>query len=384
MTADATPAILFWVQHLLGIGHFARTAALAGCAAARGYAAHIAVGGTPVPGAQTGGVTLHPLPALHAADETFSGLVNDRGAPAGEADWRARGDRLATLLETIRPRLVVLEHYPFGRRAFGREIAALLDRAGASGVLKVAVSVRDILVDRKAERWAEAADFIERRVDRVFVHGDPDFIALDDTFPLAARIAAKLHYTGYVDPLPAEAEPEAPAPAEAEILVSSGGGRVGAALRAAALALGSGPNGEPVRIRAGGAVPAAEFEALRSSAGPQVTVERNRPDFRRRLAGCACSVSQAGYNTVVDILKSAAPSVLVPFDTAGETEQMRRARRLEAMERAVVLPEDALTPHRLKEAVAGAQALPRRSLPVRLDGAEAFVRALPGLIGAPA
>ncbi len=90
MTADAPPAILFWVQHPLGIGHFARTAALAGRAAARGYAAHIAVGGTPVPGAQTGGVALHPLPALHAADETFGGPVNDRGAPAGEADWRAQ------------------------------------------------------------------------------------------------------------------------------------------------------------------------------------------------------------------------------------------------------------------------------------------------------
>ncbi len=383
MTADAPPAILFWVQHLLGIGHFARTAALAGRAAAGGYAAHIAVGGTPVPGAQAGGgVALHPLPALHAADETFGGLVNDRGAPAGEADWRARRDRLAALLDTIRPRLIVLEHYPFGRRAFGREIAALLDRAVAAGAPRVAVSVRDILVDRKAGRWAEAADFIERRVDRVFVHGDPDFIALDDTFPLAARIAAKLHYTGYVDPLPAEAE--MPTAAEAEILVSSGGGRVGSALRAAALALGSGPNGEPVRIRAGGAVPSSEFEALRCSAGPRVTVERNRPDFRGRLAGCACSVSQAGYNTVVDILKIAAPSVLVPFDTAGETEQMRRARRLEAMERAVVLPEPALTPHRLKEAIARAQALPRRSLPVRLDGAEAFVRALPALIGAPA
>ena len=378
MTAEAPPAILFWVQHLLGVGHFARTAALAGSAAANGYAAHIASGGANVPEARTGGAALHPLPPLCAGDEAFDRLVNARGDPAGDADWRARSDRLAAIVSKVRPQLVVLEHYPFGRRAFGQEITALLGRARAQGAVRVAVSVRDILVGRKAERWSEAADFIERHVDRVFVHGDPAFVALDETFPLVYRIEPKLHYTGYVDRLPADAE--AAALAEPEILVSSGGGRVGSALRRAALALGGGPDGEPIRIRAGLSVPAHALAALTASAGPRITVERNRPDFRARLAGCACSVSQAGYNTVIDILKTGAPSVLVPFDTSGETEQMRRARRLEEIGRAVVVPEAELTPARLRVAIAAAQALPRRPVEIRLDGAESFTRALPGLL----
>ena len=339
-------------------------------------------GGPDVPGIDTGAAALHPLPALCSADESFSSLVNERGAPAGEDDWRQRSDRLAAILSRVRPQLVVLEHYPFGRRAFRQEIETLLDNARALGVTGVAVSVRDILVARAPQRWAEATAFIERHIDRVFVHGDPAFIALDETFPLAARIASKLHYTGYVDPHPAEAPTLART--EPEILVSSGGGRVGSALRATALALGAGPNGERIRIRAGPALPERAFAALQASAGQQVIVERNRPDFRVRLAGCACSVSQAGYNTVVDILKSGAPAVLTPFDAAGETEQMRRARRLESMGRAVVVPEASLTPQRLKNAIAEAQSLPRRVVPVRLDGATAFVRALPGLIGAPA
>ncbi|MDE0716763.1 MAG: glycosyltransferase [Rhodospirillaceae bacterium] len=236
--------------------------------------------------------------------------------------------------------------------------------------------MRDILVSRKAERWVEAAEFIERHVDRVFVHGDPAFVAFDETFPLARRIEPKLHYTGYVDPHPAEAA----APAEPEILVSSGGGRVGSALRRAALALGGGPDGEPIRIRAGPSVPAHALAALTASAGPRITVERNRPDFRARLAGCTCSVSQAGYNTVIDILKTGAPSVLVPFDASGETEQMRRARRLEEIGRAVVVPEAELTPARLRIAIAAARALPRRPVEIRLDGAETFTRALSGLL----
>ena len=376
------PAILFWVQHLLGVGHFARTAALARSAAAQGYAAHIASGGPRVPGICTGAAILHPLPAFRAADDSFRGLVDEHGAPVGEAGWQARRDRLASVLRDVRPQLIVLEHFPFGRRAFREEIADLLGRARTLGAVKIAVSLRDILVERKAERWSETAGLVEREVDCVFVHGDPAFVALDETFPPAARIAPKLLYTGYVDLLPGGAE--APANAEPEILVSSGGGGVGSALRTAALALGAGPNGERIRVRAGPAVPARDLEHLQASAGPNVVVERNRPDFRARLTACACSVSQAGYNTVVDLLKTGAPSVLVPFDAAGETEQMRRARRLEAMERAVVLPEASLTAQRLSEAIAAAQALPRRPVPVRLDGAEAFVRGVRDLIGAPA
>ena len=159
---------------------------------------------------------------------------------------------------------------------------------------------------------------------------------------------------------------------------------MGSALRTAALALGAGPNGERIRIRAGPALSERAFAALQASAGQHVIVERNRPDFRARLASCACSISQAGYNTVVDILKTGAPAVLLPFDAAGETEQMHRARRLESMGRAVVVPEASLTPQRLKNAIAAARSLPRRAIQVRLDGATAFVRALPDLIGAPA
>ena len=71
----------------------------------------------------------------------------------------------------------------------------------------------------------------------------------------------------------------------------------------------------------------------------------------------------------------------MPFDASGENEQMRRARRLEEIGRAVVVPEAELTPTRLRIAIAAARALPRLPVEVRLDGAESFARALPGLLG---
>lgn len=43
------------------------------------------------------------------------------------------------------------------------------------------------------------------------------------------------------------------------------------------------------------------------------------------------SISQCGYNTALDILQAQVPALVVPFVTAQEDEQMRRARRLEQL-----------------------------------------------------
>ena len=57
-------------------------------------------------------------------------------------------------------------------------------------------------------------------------------------------------------------------------------------------------------------------------------VFRFRSDFASLLNGAALSVSQAGYNTVCDILRAGCRSLLVPFSAGGETEQSVRAERL--------------------------------------------------------
>jgi predicted glycosyltransferase len=80
-------------------------------------------------------------------------------------------------------------------------------------------------------------------------------------------------------------------------------------------------------------------------------VERYRPDFRALLAGAAVSVSQAGYNTVADILSTDTPAVLVPFDTDGEDEQPRRAQKLVKAGRVEMILSSDLTPQRFAEAI---------------------------------
>ena len=57
-------------------------------------------------------------------------------------------------------------------------------------------------------------------------------------------------------------------------------------------------------------------------------IEPARTDFTALLAGSALSISQAGYNTVVETLVHGDRAVLVPFATVRETEQARRAQLL--------------------------------------------------------
>ena len=69
------------------------------------------------------------------------------------------------------------------------------------------------------------------------------------------------------------------------------------------------------------------------------------------LRCCRVSVSQAGYNTMLDILAARAPAVVVPFASERETEQRLRAERLANRGVLELVPETDLTPARLARAI---------------------------------
>ena len=105
-------------------------------------------------------------------------------------------------------------------------------------------------------------------------------------------------------------------------------------------------------------------------------------DFPSLLAGAELSVSQAGYNTVCDLLRAGCRSLLVPFAAGGETEQTSRAQRLEAVGLASMIEEEALTPESLLAAVNGALAGPKPPAnALDLNGAANSARLLRRLVG---
>ena len=212
-------------------------------------------------------------------------------------------------------------------------------------------SVRDILQARADKRYRETAAAMRDWFDFVVVHADPAVATLAETYPLADALGARVFHSGYLQDA-ADLDRDSRDGYD-EVIVSAGGGAVGFKLLETALAARalSGLRDRKWRLLAGGNLDATDFDALRNRAGDGVIVERNRADFAALLSRAAVSISQAGYNTVLDTVAANCRAVLVPFAQSGETEQTQRAQKFAALGRAVMLTEERLTAASLAAAV---------------------------------
>lgn len=346
------PNIFFWVQHLLGIGHLKRTATLARAFRRAGMTVTVVSGGHDVPGLDLGGAALVPLPPVRAADKYFKILVDETGAEIDDAFRARRSELLLAAYRAAAPDIVITELFPFGRRQLRHELTALLDAAKAQPRPPLIVSsVRDILVEPpKPERVAEMLERIETYYDRVMIHGDPTLIPFDETFAHADRIADRVAYTGYVVDMPRKTPDGV---GTGEVIVSAGGGAVSEELFRAAMAARSATRlaERTWRILAGHALADDVFASIAADAPDGVVVERARPDFPTLMANCTLSISQGGYNTVMEMMTAGTRGVIVPYAGGLETEQTLRARLLENRSGIRTTPEDMLNPAALAAAV---------------------------------
>lgn len=369
--------VLFYVQHLLGIGHLRRAAVLARAIAATGVRTTLVSGGHPVPGLDLGDAHLEQLPPVRAVDLYFKELVDEHERPIDEA-WKAdRRDRLLQIWRATRPQVILIELFPFGRRQMRFELLPLLDEATGlaadAGRPRIVCSVRDILVaQKKPERNDEMLATCRHYFDHVLVHGDANFIPLDRTFPHAGAIADRLIYTGYaVDHAPGATVARGTDGTD-EVIVSAGGGAVGEALLRAAIAAKPLTQARDAvwRVLVGVSVSPAVFEDLRRSAGPGIIVERARPDFTGLLHRCRLSISQGGYNTLMELLFARSRAVVVPYAGGIETEQTLRTRLLAERGLLQMVGEAGLTPAGLAAACNRALAAPPppADLPIDTSG----------------
>ncbi len=385
--------LLLYVQHLLGIGHFKRAALIAREAARAGLKVTVATGGLPVPDADFGGARVVQLePALRTKDQAFSALVLEDGSQLGEQEKARRTQQLLSLFQAEQPAVLLTEMFPFGRRQMRFELLPLLQAAKAAAWRpKIVSSVRDILTTLKQPgKIAWIVETADHFYDCVLVHGDPALIPFERTFPEITAIGAEIRYTGYI--VDSKIPPRA-ALAKGEFLISTGGGAVAEPLvRAVLEAYPLSPYRDRLwRVLIGYNLPDERFQALAAEAPGGVLIERSRPDFLTLLSKAALSISQAGYNTSLEVLAAGVPAVVVPFAAGGESEQTLRARLLADAGRLVLAEEAGLTGARLNDAIERAFALSTTAgreqglrvgrAPVSLDGAAETARQLAALAG---
>jgi predicted glycosyltransferase len=316
------PALLFYCQHSVGLGHLMRSYALTEALSKR-FDVTLLMGGEPPEGIDPPGtVDVIALPPLGVNGGRFGS-----GDPRYTTDhaWEVRSARITTALDDLRPDVVLVELFPFGRAKFARELVPLLRRARALGA-RTACSVRDILVSARADQQEfddRAARLANELLDLILVHCDPRFARLEETFRPSFELTVEVAYTGFV------ARPNGHAARRGEhIVVSAGGGRVGRELLEEAIRASA---GRPMRAIAGPLMPQDDYEALRALAPPNVELVRSVPDLAEELSRAKASISQCGYNTALDLVRTHVPALVVPYATPEEDEQTRRAQRLEQL-----------------------------------------------------
>jgi predicted glycosyltransferase len=377
-----TRRVLIHVQHLLGTGHLRRAAAIAAALANADFDVEIVSGGPPIAGLETGRARLFQLPALRTADLTFKHLIDDRGQ-AIDATWRAdRREALLARFRAVRPDVLITELFPFGRRALEFELVPLLETAWSAVPRPLILcSLRDVLVaPSDPDKTARAVARARRWYDCLLVHGDPALIDLPASYPAANSLSDRIVYTGYIG---ADAGPAAPAGVgDGEVIVSAGGAAVGLRLfeaAAAARRLGA-ASGRPWRFLLGADLPAEARQRLLAHSAPGLIVEPARRDFQDLLRRCHISVSQGGYNTIMDLLATQARAVIVPFAGGGETEQAQRAAAMAAKGWVEVVPEDKLEPEVLAAAIDRAARGPKPDRRLNCLGTRETVRLVSDLL----
>lgn len=349
--------LLFYCQHSIGMGHFVRSSAMAECLAEAFDVVFLNGGPVPTGLSFPSAVTRIDLPPLGMReDNSLESLTPDLSV---EDALERRRDCMLALLRDTRPDVVLVELFPFGRKKFEPELLPLLAAAHARGVQRplIVCSLRDLLVtDRRSQQEFDdrARDLCDRWFDLVMVHTDPLFARLEESFRPSTPLRTPVEYTGFLT----RSEPECLVPMRDRhgIVVSAGGGHVGAPLYRAAVHahdLNWPLLAVPMTIVAGPFAPPGVVEELRSEAACRdgLVVVPQVPNLAAVLAGARASVSQCGYNTALDLLRTHVPALVVPFAEGRENEQTRRAERLATRGLLRVLPSGAMTPASLAVAI---------------------------------
>lgn len=346
------PAILFYCQHSLGMGHLVRSLALADRLSRRFRVMLLNGGRLPAAIRVPSNIQLVNLPPL-GIDETNQLVSHDKRISVERAlDRRQKMIRVA--FDNLRPVAVLIELFPFGRKKFANEILPLLHAARAKETRALVVcSLRDILVSRSGnqqEHDDRAAAWANEFFDVVLIHSDPSFARFEESFHSNVPLQVPIKYTGFVVPTSAPASTLETRPKR--IVVSAGGGIAGEPLLRLAIEAHEYLQEDPeieMKVIAGPFLSEESWRALRVLARnrKQLRLVRQVPDLCGELGGAAVSISQAGYNTCLDVLRAKVPSILIPFAKEDEDEQRRRALRLQDLGAVKVIEQKDLTAKQL-------------------------------------
>jgi len=346
-----TASVLVYCQHSMGMGHLVRSLAVAGGLTDRFRVMVLNGGRLPKGIFVPPGVQIVNMPAL-SINEANQLVSHDRRTSVERA-LDSRKKMIRTCLDNLRPAVVVIELFPFGRKEFAVELLPLLEAARSEETRALVVcSVRDILTGKKENQQKSddrAAALANKYFDVVLVHSDPSFARFNESFHPSVPLEVPVIHTGFVAQR-AKVTSIFP-PTRKRIVVSAGGGVAGEALLRMAIEAHDHFEDPEIEMKliGGPFLPDEAWATLRALARgkPQLRLVKYVPNLFEEMRGAAVSVSQAGYNTCIDIVRAGVPALVVPFAKDNDGEQYKRALRLQQLGAVRMLREKDHSPARL-------------------------------------
>ncbi|MGK7936827.1 MAG: glycosyltransferase family protein [Xenococcaceae cyanobacterium] len=345
--------VMFYCQHILGMGHLVRSREIV-----RGLLPEYQVcfinGGEvieefPFPT----GVEVVNIPAVKTNTE-FQGLQPVDTSLSLDEVKELRLNKLIKVFADFQPDILIIELFPFGRRSFSFELIPLVEKAKASGT-KIVSSLRDIVVTKQnQERHEEkVCRLMNQYFDMLLIHGDRQFVELEESFSRVSDLNCQVHYTGYVtQPVPEIQEKnKLSSTKKPMILASVGGGRFGhELLRCLAQATPILEQALPHHIQmfTGPFMPEEVFKELQETVAGRtnITIDRYTNQFLAYMQQADLSISMSGYNTTMNILSTSVRAMILPFTGNNDQEQTIRAKKLEKLGRVKAISPDDLQPEK--------------------------------------
>ena len=328
------PVLLYYCQHADGMGSQVRAFTIANRLAHRFRVVMLNGGAPPLGTNMPANIELIQLPPRKA--DIDSDVVNIDKRDTIQSELAVRREMILEKYKPLKPRILLLETFPFGQREINDELMPLIESTRESLFTKplIVCSVTDILPSSrhdKERRDDRTAELLNNHFDAVIMHSDSSFARLEEFFQPRDVLTTPVHHSGFV--LRDRDDPPKGGSKEEKVLVSAGSGIAGGVLfRAAAEAhrLLWDVDHLPMTIVAGPCLPEAEWQALKKIAGdlPALDLKRSVPDLGAELARVRWAVCHCGYNTAVDVLATGVSALLVPGGHSHELQQADRAQRL--------------------------------------------------------
>lgn len=371
----AKPKLLFYCQHSVGIGHLARSFALIEAFKTVFDVTLISGGlfpkGIPMPD----NISFVQLPPI---GQNSSGKLEvlESIKPLHEI-MTARKKLLFQTYKKLAPQVVVTEFFPFGKVQFMGELLPMLKHIKSSNnAVMLVASLRDILEVKSTSQKLQqrfSTSVANEYYNEIIVHGDPNIITLETTCPQAKAIKVPVSYSGYVTKAKSLTS-EVDHTKNNLVVLSLGSGKVGNpfALKMVEAYQTFGFESDiSLLIIAGPLFPEEEYNALQNKCNTisGITLKKQVSNLTEVWKDARLSVSMAGYNTTMELIKNKIPAVLLPYENETNTEQVIRSKKMAEAGLALTIDFNKATPEELAAIIVKGLNFKPNTIEINLNGA---------------